>query len=69
MTSRAPSKGRPGDRATGTDPFFGPAGVSIRGWQTADTRRTAMTVYAIGSAQEHLAVRLELLDAEQALTR
>lgn len=28
-----------------------------------------MTAYAIGSAQEHLAVRLELLDAEQDLTR
>jgi hypothetical protein len=27
-----------------------------------------MTAYAIGSAQEHLAVRLELLDAEQDLT-
>lgn len=26
-----------------------------------------MTAYAIGSAQEHLAVRLELLDAEQDL--
>jgi hypothetical protein len=30
---------------------------------------TGMTAYAIGSAQEHLAVRLELLDAEQDLTR
>jgi len=28
-----------------------------------------MTAYAMGSAQEHLAVRLELLDAEQDLTR
>jgi len=28
-----------------------------------------MTAYAIGSAQEHLAVRLELLDAKQDLTR
>jgi hypothetical protein len=28
-----------------------------------------MTAYAIGSAQEHLDVRLELLDAEQDLAR
>jgi hypothetical protein len=69
MTSRAPRKGRPGDRATGTDPSSAPPASQYADGKPPDTRRTGMTAYAIGSAQEHLAVRLELLDAEQDLTR
>jgi hypothetical protein len=68
MTSRAPRKGRPATARQALTLFRPRRRLNTR-MANPRHQEDRMTAYAIGSAQEHLAARLELLDTEQDLTR
>jgi hypothetical protein len=68
MTRRAAKKGRR-NRARVTDPLSARSASQYADGTPPTPGGLEMTTHAIGSPEEHLAARLELLEAEKDLTR